>query len=417
LKGHTEFGKEGVFVIRNISIQITILVLLCFLLIPTSEADRLLFRDGTEIKGRVVSKDNRMITFATKIDGKLTVQKYDRAQVKMIVPESEEKNNPFLDPTTSEKKLIAPKRPGLKATRVIFMIDRSGSMGLAKRLENSLKKAQAMALTYTGNIRLQIFAFDDRAAPIQPDFANVVPENKGVFESALRKITVAKRAGTNFEAALKRVFAAQPDVIHIFSDGVERARTGGDYTHMLKVINRMNRGHARICTHLFQSGSINYFGGEPLNKARKFLTQLAETNKGQVSLYPDKIPAKSNKIGAKIIVTSAGKEVTSITLGQRYKVHLIIDGISTSTAVDEYLSGSSILIRSVDSTKRDIARRIDLPLGMVGTKINSRYPIKIVAKNNRYAQAKGYVAAESNGTVAFFFDALGQWVSLKLPVK
>ncbi|MDF1667468.1 MAG: hypothetical protein P1V97_37350, partial [Planctomycetota bacterium] len=248
-------------------------------------------------------------------------------------------------------------------------------------------------------------------------YENVVPSKARVFASALKRITVKKRSGSDLENALRRVLKANPKVVHIFTDGIDRSAPGASYDELLANIKKMNRKKAIIHTHVFQNGDIPYFGGEPKQKARDFLKSLAEKNGGKTTLTPATVTAQGKDSKAELVVTLNGQVVKSLKVGERYDLELKVKGLKGNPGLYEYLAGTPVLMRSVNSAKTDVVRRVDLPLVFTGKKVISPFKFKVVASTNSYSSSRGYIGVVSGGTVGFFFDALGQWVSLKLPVE
>lgn len=409
--------------IRRATFRFWAVILLGCLLCTNARADRLVFKDGQELLGKIMSQNASSVTFASKEGAKVVVRKYSLSKVKSIIPELGDKNSPFpkpkLDPDDPEnpKNKVVRTGPVTETDRVVFLIDRSSSMGLGSRLENAVKLAEDLMGKFEGETRLQIFAYDERAEPIQRDYENVVPSKSRIFQSALKRITVNKRAGTNIELALKRVLKAKPKVIHLFTDGVERSDAGAKYDDLLKSLLKLNRKKVVIHTHAFQSGFIPYFGGEPKKEARDFLKQLAEKSGGKSSAQPAEAVAQDKEVNAEIVVTLNGKVVKSLKVGERYDVELKVKGLKGNPGLYEYLAGSPVLMRSVNASKRDVVRRVDLPVVFTGKKVVAPFKFKVVASTNSYASSRGYIGVVSGGTVGFFFDALGRWVSLKLPVE
>lgn len=409
--------------IRRANFRFWAIILLGSLLCTNARADRLVLTDGRDLPGKIMSQTGTSVTFASKENGKVVVRKYQLSQIRSIIPELNDKNNPFpkpkVDPDEARDSKNGTARTGplTETDRVIFLIDRSGSMALGSRLEKAVKLAEEILLKFEGETRLQVFAFDERAVPIQRDFENVVPSKSRVFASALKRITVDKRAGSDLENSLKRVLKAKPKVIHIFTDGIDRGDPGRTYKDLLANINKMNRKKIVIHTHVFQGGYIPYFGGEPKKKARDFLKSLAEKNGGKCTVEPATVVAQSKEVKAELVVTLNGKAVQSLKVGQRYDLELKVKGLKSTAGLYEYLAGTPILMRSVNAAKKDVVRRVDLPLVFTGKRVISPFKFKIVAASNQYASSRGYMGVVSGGTVGFFFDALGQWVSLKLPVE
>jgi hypothetical protein len=403
-------------VISRTSTQLWILTLLGLLMISSADADRLVFRDGKELLGRVVSEDTATVTFATKVDGKLLVKRYPRAAIKKIIPELGKMNDPFVDPDEPAEQSKPVKESGLKSSRVVFLIDRSSSMALGRRFQNALKVARTIAKGYSSDTRLQIFAFDDTAEPILRSYQNVIAQNSKLIDSSFRRISVKQKTGTNIELAFKRAFQANPQVIHVFTDGVDRSLPGAS-TKILANIARMNRKNTKIHTHAFQGGSIKYFGGEPRQRARGFLKKLASDNGGSATAAPETISAQNKERKVDIVVTRNGQACKSLKIGQRYEVELKVKHMTGSKVIYEYVAGSPILMRSVDASKKNLVRRARLPLIIQDDRVVGSSTFVVVRANNANSQSRGYIGAVSGGAVAFFFDAIGQWVSLKLPVE
>ncbi|MDF1665864.1 MAG: VWA domain-containing protein, partial [Planctomycetota bacterium] len=161
--------------IRRASFRFWAVILLGSLLCTNARADRLVLTDGRDLPGKIMSQTGTSVTFASKENGKVVVRKYQLAQIRSIIPELNDKNNPFPkpdrdpdDPQNPKNKVIR-TGPVTKTDRVIFLIDRSGSMALGSRLEKAVKLAEELMLKFEGETRLQVFAFDERAEPIQRD--------------------------------------------------------------------------------------------------------------------------------------------------------------------------------------------------------------------------------------------------------
>ena len=138
------------------------LVLLVATLAPPALADRIEFRDGRVLDGEVVSRDARIVMVKYSKDGKLIVERFERSLIRRIVP------GPTAKAGEASKEPAAKKVETVR--RVVYLIDRSGSMGIDGRFGKVIARASAMIGTYDETTRLHLLAF----------FA-------GVFERTMRR--------------------------------------------------------------------------------------------------------------------------------------------------------------------------------------------------------------------------------------
>lgn len=177
-------------------------------------------------------------------------------------------------------EMIASGTPGAafmgvedKGTRIVFVIDCSGSMSEhgAMRVAKSALVSSLQALDSTQ--QFQVVFFNEQAVPLR-----LKGENKPILyfatnilrTQALQSISAQQpNLGTDRDLAITTGLKLNPDVLFVLTDAGEPLMSAKD----LKKIADINRGKARIHT-------IEFGEGKHLDGPENFLQKLARQNGG-----------------------------------------------------------------------------------------------------------------------------------------
>jgi hypothetical protein len=126
-----------------------------------------------------------------------------------------------------------------RAQSVVYVIDRSASMGLHGALERAKRELLASLDRLVPTALFQVIVYNSRAQPLRFDLPGLVPatpENKVLIAQALAELQA--EGGTRQDQALPRALALQPDVVYFLTDA-------GDLTETQ--VRSMTQGNRRRC--------------------------------------------------------------------------------------------------------------------------------------------------------------------------
>jgi Ca-activated chloride channel family protein len=126
---------------------------------------------------------------------------------------------------------------------VVFVIDRSASMGLANRLDRAKRELFASLRLLPPSARFQVIAYHRAAEPLRlGDRDGLLPATPDTVAAALAALAgLSAEGGTDHTQALRAALTLQPDVIYFLTD--EDELTSAD----VQRVSRLNRG--RVCIH------------------------------------------------------------------------------------------------------------------------------------------------------------------------
>jgi hypothetical protein len=126
---------------------------------------------------------------------------------------------------------------------VVFVIDRSASMGLAGRLDRARREVAASLRLLPPAARFQVIAYHRAAEPVRVDGRDgllpATPAAVAAAGAALDRLTA--EGSTDHVLALKAALTLRPDVIYFLTD--EDDLTWAD----VRAVTRLNGG--RACVH------------------------------------------------------------------------------------------------------------------------------------------------------------------------
>lgn len=387
--------------------------------VSQAKADQLKLKDGRLLLGQIVSESQTSITFASKVGDRTIVERYQRTQIEKILRELKGVHDPFgnEEEEGSTEKGSEADAIRVKARRVVFLFDTSGSMSLGNRLVRARNKAKKILQGYSAETRLQVYAFDGVVQALQRDYRNVLKTNGKDFLKALSRLSVNAQGKTDFEKALKQTLRVRPSEIHLFTDGVSRVEAGETGKKLRSKLLKMLAGGVKVHVHMFQQGKLGWLGNEPLEKSRVLFQDLAQITGGDFSVEPSNVEKRNKDFKLEIEVLFDNRPVESLEIGKKYSVRLKLAEPKTSKIIAEYLTVLPLLARSVDRQGKDVLRRLTIPLKQGKFGVTSQFQVKVVGAKNSSAGTPGYLGAAPGGKVAFFFDALGEWINYEIKVK
>lgn len=159
-----------------------------------------------------------------------------------------------------------------KGTRIVYVLDCSGSMGDYGAMRASKAELMASLQSLSSEQQFQIIFYNDRPHVLKlrnepkPQLHFATEINRTLAHQFIAGIQPT--GGTNHMPALKQGLALNPEVLFFLTDAKEPILTAGD----LNEIDRVNQGRAHI--HCIE------FGKGPELKTDNFLQRLARQNGG-----------------------------------------------------------------------------------------------------------------------------------------
>jgi len=122
---------------------------------------------------------------------------------------------------------------------VVFVIDRSASMGLAGRLERAVRETSACLRQLPSGVRFAVIAYDRSAEPLH--FQGLTAAEPAAVEATVADLArLAAQGGTDHRRALRAALALGPEVIYFLTD--EDELTAAD----VAAVTDANRGRSVI---------------------------------------------------------------------------------------------------------------------------------------------------------------------------
>jgi hypothetical protein len=124
---------------------------------------------------------------------------------------------------------------------VVFVLDRSASMGLAGRLERAKRELAASLRLLPATARFQVIAYNRRAEPVRvPGITGLLPATAS--DAVIAAVEALPAEGsTDHAAALTAALALGPDVVYFLTDE--------DDLELRDVKAVTRRNHGRVCIH------------------------------------------------------------------------------------------------------------------------------------------------------------------------
>jgi hypothetical protein len=127
-----------------------------------------------------------------------------------------------------------------QAKSIVYVIDRSASMGLEGRLRRATAEVAASLARLPANTRVQVIVYARTTEPMLPELAITPPR---LIESAsARLLHLSAEGGTDHVRALKSALALNPEAVYFLTD--EDELTPAD----VKAVCDYNRGRSAIHT-------------------------------------------------------------------------------------------------------------------------------------------------------------------------
>jgi hypothetical protein len=132
---------------------------------------------------------------------------------------------------------------GTPARSVVYVIDRSMSMGPGGLLKAAVRELCASLARLPAGTRFQVVVYHDQAELLVRDRTNLVPASPETIDRAARLLeAVRAEGGTNHLQALRLALSFAPEVVYLLTDA-------DDLSHADRaVVTRLNRGRAVIHT-------------------------------------------------------------------------------------------------------------------------------------------------------------------------
>jgi hypothetical protein len=126
---------------------------------------------------------------------------------------------------------------------VVFVLDRSASMGLDGRLERARRELAASLRRLPPSARFQVIAYNRTADPVRlPGRFGLLPATPDAVEGVIAAVeSLPAEGGTDHAAALTAAVGLGPDVIYFLTDE--------DDLEMKDVEAVTRRNHDRVCIH------------------------------------------------------------------------------------------------------------------------------------------------------------------------
>jgi hypothetical protein len=122
---------------------------------------------------------------------------------------------------------------------VVFVIDRSASMGLAGRLERAVRETATSLRRLPRHVRFAVIAYDRSAEPMR--FGGLVAAEPAAVEAAVAGLErLTAEGGTDHRRALRAALALGPEVVYFLTDDDEL--TAAD----VAAVSAANRGRTAI---------------------------------------------------------------------------------------------------------------------------------------------------------------------------
>lgn len=150
-----------------------------------------------------------------------------------------------------------------QAKSIVYVIDRSASMGLEGRLRRATAEVAASLSRLPTNTRVQVIVYARTTETMLPDFAAPPPNAITAADARLHQLNA--EGGTDHVRALKSALALNPEAVYFLTDEDELAPAD------VKAVSDYNRGRSVIHTIcLVDPGAAN----TPLR-------ELAKRNRGE----------------------------------------------------------------------------------------------------------------------------------------
>jgi len=134
---------------------------------------------------------------------------------------------------------------------VIYVIDRSGSMGAGGRLDLARREVLASLQKLAPEVRFQVIAYNRFAEPLRiaghSDLLAATPENKQQTAAVLAGLL--PEGGTEHLQALKQALLLQPEVIYFLTDADDL------HPDQVRALTRLN--HGRTAIHTIELTGVN----------------------------------------------------------------------------------------------------------------------------------------------------------------
>jgi hypothetical protein len=106
------------------------------------------------------------------------------------------------------------------ARRIVFLVDRSVSMGPTGALATALQEVAASLKSLPPNVLFQVIPYNRHAEPLELDgLRGLAPADPATIEHAIEQLAHIQPAGaTDSGEALFRAFQLRPDVIFLLTD-------------------------------------------------------------------------------------------------------------------------------------------------------------------------------------------------------
>jgi hypothetical protein len=160
-----------------------------------------------------------------------------------------------------------------KAASVVYVIDRSVSMGVGNKLEAACRELLVSLRHLPAGTRFQIIAYNNAAEPLFIEGRNdLLPADPAIIEQAARAVERLTASGpTDHVRALRRALALHPDVLFFLTDADDLPAEQIDF---LTLCNRGTAIHAIELTR----------GRQP--RSDGMLARLARANRGSFRRVP-----------------------------------------------------------------------------------------------------------------------------------
>lgn len=135
----------------------------------------------------------------------------------------------------------------VRGRAVVYVIDRSLSMGLNGGLEAAKREVLASLVRLPAPARFQVLCYNRSVASLQHESARLMPVSEDTRRQAAYWLTgLRAEGGTDHVAALRQALALQPDVIFFLTDADDLA------AEQVRGLTRINR--SRTVIHALQWG-------------------------------------------------------------------------------------------------------------------------------------------------------------------
>lgn len=391
-------------------------VLLALAASPAS-ADILVLADGRSVEGKVVKESATELVVEITEQGKTRRETIARAAVVKHLRQG------ALGQGGALGGAAAPANAGpVLAGKVLFLIDRSGSMAIGRRHAAALTRLRELIEGLGDKDRCLIQLFDEDTARPLIGWTRTDKSGRAKVLAMLAKVTLDPDETTDLAAAVEGAARQRPDRVVLITDGVV-TRPGKS---PLATVDRIRAALAKaggkagpvpLHAEAVLDGDWPVTGVEDKTSARALLKQLAGLSKDgsfhEVSAAalpnPPAAPARVARPRARLLRGGVVKEVAA-GAGALLRIDVADEALAQGALRnEEYPAPVRITLESFDAGGQAIGKPLTLATRRRGARILGARAVEVVAAAGR-AKAKGalVVRAGVGGLIRIVYERDGE---------